>query len=143
MQFLMLSPLDHSSERKMALRAFEKARSNSGSGISATAAAVGSASGNVVTTAVVVGDAVVVGAATVVVGDAVVVGAAAVVVGDAVVGASVEAGATEVVCASSASTFSRNACNSAESLPPEQLDAARATAKPRAIPLFTSRYRSR
>jgi len=119
MQFLMLSPFDHPSERKMALRAFEKARSNSGSGISATAASDGSASGNVVTTAVVVGDAVVVGAATVVVGDAVVVGAATVVVGDAVVvGASVEAGATEVVCASSASTFSRNACNSAESLPP-------------------------
>jgi hypothetical protein len=130
MQFLMLSPLDHSSKRKKALRAFEKARFNSGSGISAKAASVGPASGNVVATAVVAGISVVPAAATV-------------VVGDAVVGASVEAGATEVACASSASTFSRNACNSAESLPPEQLDAARATAKPREIPLFTSRYRSR
>jgi hypothetical protein len=81
---------------------------------------------------VVVGLAVVVVLATVVVGLTVVVDRTVVVVATAVV-----VGATVVVCASSASTFSRNACNSAESLPPAQPDAIRATVSPAANPLFT------
>ena len=44
------------------------------------------------------------------------------VVGTAVV-AIVGAGATALISASSDATFSPNACNSAESLPPEQADA--------------------
>jgi hypothetical protein len=63
------------------------------------------------------------------VGAAKVEGTAVVVVGATVV---VGASATVLISASSASTFSRNTCNSAESLPPEQPDASRAITAPAA-----------
>jgi len=79
----------------------------------------------VVDTAVVVATALVVGA-TVVVDTAVVVATAL------VVGATVVLGAAVVVGASSVSTRSRSASNSAESLPPEQPEVTRTIANPAA-----------